>query len=532
MSDTDSPPRAYNSFMYGKHKHKHLYGLQQLHEQQRRKKNKSIKKMRKNFKEAKKRGDKKAHRQILAEFDQLNENKRYKEQKALARARPYRRRKYDGSKPEFESTSASVANHCDSFQSHSRSFCDSRQPQGPPQAQQQQRYPSHHSQTHCDSFQSHSRSFCDSRQPQGPPQAQQQQRYPSHHSQTHCDSFQSHSRSSFDSRQPQGPPQAQHAQQQQRYPSHNSQTHSDSLQCHSRSFLDSRQPQGCTQHNATSLSRCAACNTNREVNNNNKGQQQQEMRPIHPQMSQPMMPHFSVSVAQPVKYNMNEMHAMMANMNAGHGSRQAQHAQQQQRYPSHHSQTHSDSLQSHPRSFFDSRQPQGPPQAQHAQQRQTYPSRHSQTHSDQTMARQSIPLPQSCQVPIFDSVHVAGVSSGGDIDGIGELDVYDYETDESELEEGEIRQRPLHQKQKPKLKRGNKKRNRKLKRRRKEHNGNGQEYNANGKDHYYAQKSDAKHGQLQCPPMKKRRYMETEDYDCDTWSTTAAMDEDDDGWKQ
>eukprot|EP01083_Nonionella_stella_P313809 1128129_1 len=459
MSDTDSPPRAYNSFMYGKHKHKHLYGLQQLHEQQRRKKNKSIKKMRKNFKEAKKRGDKKAHRQILAEFDQLNENKRYKEQKALARARPYRRRKYDGSKPEFESTSASVANHCDSFQSHSRSFCDSRQPQGPPQAQ--------------------------------------------------------------------------HAQQQQRYPSHNSQTHSDSLQCHSRSFLDSRQPQGCTQHNATSLSRCAACNTNREVNNNNKGQQQQEMRPIHPQMSQPMMPHFSVSVAQPVKYNMNEMHAMMANMNAGHGSRQAQHAQQQQRYPSHHSQTHSDSLQSHPRSFFDSRQPQGrPPQAQHAQQRQTYPSRHSQTHSDQTMARQSIPLPQSCQVPIFDSVHVAGVSSGGDIDGIGELDVYDYETDESELEEGEIRQRPLHQKQKPKLKRGNKKRNRKLKRRRKEHNGNGQEYNANGKDHYYAQKSDAKHGQLQCPPMKKRRYMETEDYDCDTWSTTAAMDEDDDGWKQ
>eukprot|EP01083_Nonionella_stella_P146470 460735_1 len=159
-------------------------------------------------------------------------------------------------------------------------------------------------------FQSHSRSFCDSRQPQGPPQAQQQQRYPSHHSQTHCDSFQSHSRSSFDSRQPQGPPQAQHAQQQQRYPSHNSQTHSDSLQCHSRSFLDSRQPQGCTQHNATSLSRCAACNTNREVNNNNnKGQQQQEMRPIHPQMSQPMMPHFSVSVAQPVKYNMNEMHA-------------------------------------------------------------------------------------------------------------------------------------------------------------------------------------------------------------------------------
>eukprot|EP01083_Nonionella_stella_P014752 41350_1 len=360
MSDTDSPPRAYNSFMYGKHKHKHLYGLQQLHEQQRRKKNKSIKKMRKNFKEAKKRGDKKAHRQILAEFDQLNENKRYKEQKALARARPYRRRKYDGSKPEFESTSASVANHCDSFQSHSRSFCDSRQPQGPPQAQQQQRYPSHHSQTHCDSFQSHSRSFCDSRQPQGPPQAQQQQRYPSHHSQTHCDSFQSHSRSSFDSRQPQGPPQAQqqqrypshhsqthcdsfqshsrssfdsrqpqgppqaqHAQQQQRYPSHNSQTHSDSLQCHSRSFLDSRQPQGCTQHNATSLSRCAACNTNREVNNNNKGQQQQEMRPIHPQMSQPMMPHFSVSVAQPVKYNMNEMHAMMAKMNAAHGSRQA-----------------------------------------------------------------------------------------------------------------------------------------------------------------------------------------------------------------
>eukprot|EP01083_Nonionella_stella_P313810 1128133_1 len=175
------------------------------------------------------------------------------------------------------------------------------------------------------------------------------------------------------------PPQAQHAQQQQRYPSHNSQTHSDSLQCHSRSFLDSRQPQGCTQHNATSLSRCAACNTNREVNNNNKGQQQQEMRPIHPQMSQPMMPHFSVSVAQPVKYNMNEMHAMMANMNAGHGSRQAQHAQQQQRYPSHHSQTHSDSLQSHPRSFFDSRQPQGPPQAQ---QQQRYPSHHSQTHCD------------------------------------------------------------------------------------------------------------------------------------------------------
>eukprot|EP01083_Nonionella_stella_P014751 41349_1 len=79
----------------------------------------------------------------------------------------------------------------------------------------------------------------------------------------------------------------------------------------------------CTLHNATSLSRCAACNTNREVNNNNKGQQQQEMRPIHPQMSQPMMPHFSVSVAQPVKYNMNEMHAMMAKMNAAHGSRQA-----------------------------------------------------------------------------------------------------------------------------------------------------------------------------------------------------------------
>eukprot|EP01083_Nonionella_stella_P190166 704418_1 len=113
--------------------------------------------------------------------------------------------------------------------------------------------------------------------------------------------------------------------------------------------------------------------------------------------------------------------------------------------------------------------------------------RHSKNTGDHTIARRSIALQQSSQIPIFAS---ADLSSGGEI---GELDVYDYPSDEP-LEEGEIREFPK-QMEKPELKR-----NRRKKRKHRNHN---------------------------CKARKRRR---KGDYDYDSWSTTAvksdAMDED------
>eukprot|EP01083_Nonionella_stella_P159542 520544_1 len=114
--------------------------------------------------------------------------------------------------------------------------------------------------------------------------------------------------------------------------------------------------------------------------------------------------------------------------------------------------------------------------------------RDSKNTGDHTIARRSIALQQSSQIPIFAS---ADLSSGGEI---GELDVYDYPSDEP-LEEGEIREFPK-QMEKPELKR-----NRRKKRKHRNHN---------------------------CKARKRRR---KGDYDYDSWSTTAvksdAMDEDD-----